>query len=388
MNYFPRQIEKELHEVSQKYSVVTITGPRQSGKTTLVREQFKKLPYFSLENPDVRLLIKSDPRAFINSNPLGAVIDEIQHAPELLSYLQQIVDEKKNNIKFILTGSNQFSILNSISQSLAGRTAVLKLLPLSMDEIRQLLPLKTDEIIYNGFYPAIYSQNLNPTKSYRYYYETYLERDVRQMIHLKDLDLFQKFMRICAGRIGNIFNASSIANEIGTSVPTIKSWISILQASYIVILLQPYFENINKRLIKTPKIYFYDVGLATYLLGIEDYNQISRDPVRGGLFENLVLSELIKYRYNIGMDHNLFFYRDSHSNEIDFVFKKGQELTVIEVKSSQTFHSGFLKGLNHFSSVFGNRIKQKLLVYDGDFEQEVKEAQVVNLKNLMVTLQI
>ncbi|MCK4678444.1 MAG: ATP-binding protein [Bacteroidales bacterium] len=386
MDYFPRQIEAELHEVSKKYPVITITGPRQSGKTTLVRTIFNELPYYNLENPDVRALLKTDPRSFINANPAGAIIDEVQHVPELLSYLQQTVDERKIDVTYVLTGSNQFSILNSISQSLAGRTAILKLLPLSLNEILDVLPDKTDDILYRGFYPAIYSQDLNPTKSYRYYYETYLERDLRQMIQIKDLDLFQKFIRICAGRIGNIFNASSIANEIGASVPTIKSWMSILQASYIVMLLQPYYENINKRLIKSPKIYFYDVGLASYLLGIEDFKQISRDPLRGGLFENLIVMELVKYRFNQGLNHNLYFYRDSHHNEIDIVFKKGQELYAFEIKSAQTFHPGFLKGLNYFDSVFNDRVKQKFLVYDGTFEHVLDKKHVINFRNLTSSL--
>ncbi|MCD4745978.1 MAG: ATP-binding protein [Bacteroidales bacterium] len=338
MSYIKRDIETEVLSASKQYPVITITGPRQSGKTTMVKKLFKNLPYFSLENPDIRSLAINDPRAFLGQNKYGAILDEIQHVPHLLSYLQQIVDENKHSINYILTGSNQFSILNKLTQSLAGRTAILKLLPLTLNEIRHITKNNTDELILHGFYPAVYSDNLNPTKAYRNYYETYLERDLRQIFQIKNLSLFQKFIHICAGRIGNIFNASSIATEVGVSVTTIKSWMSILEASFIVLLLQPYYENINKRLIKSPKIYFYDVGLAAYLLGIEDARQISRDPLRGALFENLVLMELVKYRFNTGFDHNLFFYRDSHQNEVDVVFKKARQLYPVEIKSAQTFH--------------------------------------------------
>ena len=379
--YIPRSIEKEVLEMSNQYPVITITGPRQSGKTTLAKHLFSYLPYFSFENPDVRLLAESDPRSFLNQFDIGAVLDEIQYVPQLLSYLQQIVDENQN-LKFILTGSNQFSLLNKINQSLAGRTAILKLLPFSLEEIPFIKKNTTDDILFTGFYPAIFSRNLNPVKAYRNYYETYIERDVRQLIQLKDLSLFQKFIRICAGRTANLFNASAIASETGVSVKTIQSWISVLEASYIIFRLSPYFENINKRLIKSPKIYFYDVGLASYLLGIENAKQLSRDPLRGALFENMVIIEMIKKRVNRGLDHNLFFYRDSHHSEIDVIQKQGSKLIPYEIKSSQTFHPEFLKGLLRFKKNLPDRITDMYLIYDGELELKNQGVKLLNFRNL------
>lgn len=382
MKYIRRDIEKEVLDASKYFPVVTITGPRQSGKTTMVRNLFADLPYFSFENPDIRLFAKNDPRAFLSQNESGAILDEIHLAPEIISYLQQIVDENKTSTKYILTGSNNFSIIRNVSQSLAGRTAILKLLPFSLNEIQEINTFSTDQLILKGFYPEIYSHNYNPVKVYRSYYETYLERDLRQIVNIKDLSLFQKFIRICAGRIGNIFNASSIASEVGVSVTTINAWISVLEASFVVLLLQPYYENINKRLIKSPKLYFYDVGLASYLLGIEELNQVARDPLRGALFENLVLMDIIKLRYNQGLDHNLFFYRDSHQNEIDIVYKTGHYLITIEVKSSQTFLIDFLKGLKHFKNLMNDKIDKQFLAYDGEYEQKSDGIQIANFRHL------
>ncbi len=380
--YIKRTIEHEVLAMAEVYSVVTITGPRQSGKTTLARHLFPQLPYFSFENPDIRFAVESDPRAFLNQLNNGAILDEIQHIPQLLSYLQQIVDEEKNKLTFILTGSNQFSLLNTISQSLAGRTAILKLLPFSLEEIPMGKKQSTNELLYKGFYPAIHSNNLNPTKAYRNYYETYLERDLRQLIHIKELSLFQKFMKICAGRIGNLFNASAIASETGVSVKTIQSWVSILEASYVIMRLQPYFENINKRLIKSPKLYFYDVGLASYLLGIEKMQHLERDPLRGALFENMVVMEFVKKRFNKGMDNNLYFYRDSHHSEIDLIRRKGNDLNPIEIKSAQTFHPDFLKGLKRFEKLFGKRVGEMLLVYDGELQTKIRDVDIISFRSI------
>jgi predicted AAA+ superfamily ATPase len=380
--YFQRAIEQEVIAMSKAYPVVTITGPRQSGKTTLAKHLFGKLPYHSFENPDTRLLAESDPRGFLNQFDKGAVLDEIQHVPLLLSYLQQMVDERKKELLFILTGSNQFSLLNTISQSLAGRTAILKLLPLSLEEIRSVKQLPTDEIMYRGFYPAIHADGLNPTKAYRNYYETYLERDMRQIIQIRELSLFQKFIRICAGRTANLYNASAMAAETGVSVKTIQSWTSILEASYVIMRLQPYHENIKKRLIKSPKLYFYDVGLATYLLGIEETQQLIRDPLRGALFENMVIMEFVKRRLNQGLDPNLFFYRDSHHFEIDLIQKKGNDLVPYEIKSAQTFHPGFLNGLNRFKKLFTIRVPEMFLIYDGEQQTSIRDVHLLNFRNL------
>ena len=304
----------------------------------------------------------------------------------MLSYLQGIVDEKQTPGMFILTGSQNLSLMNKVTQSLAGRTALLKLLPFSLDELRSsklVQNFSLDDYLLTGFFPRIYDNNLDPTKAYRYYFETYIERDVRQLANLKDVHLFQKFVRLCAGRIGQIFVLSQLANEVGVSSGTIKSWISILEASYIMFLLPPYFSNINKRLIKSPKLYFYDVGLAAYLLGIENVTQIKRDPLRGALFENLVVAELMKYRFNKALDSNMYFYRDSHQNEVDVICKTAHELIGIEIKSAATFHYGFIKNLKYIRGIFKQALKKNLLVYTGDLEQSLDDCMLVNYKTLI-----
>lgn len=386
--YLKRVIEEEVIAMSKQYPVITITGPRQSGKTTLSKVLFNELPYYSFENPDTRLFATTDPRAFLNTNRSGAILDEIQNVPELLSYLQQIVDERRNEVKFILTGSNQFMLLDKVTQSLAGRTAILKLLPLELSEIGEEKSFPTNDLILKGFYPGIYAHNLTPYKAYLNYYETYLERDLRKLIQIKDIGLFQKFIRICAGRAGNLLNASALANETGISVGTVKSWLAILEASYVIFFLNPYFENIGKRYIKSPKIYFYDVGLLAFLLGIEDSNQLSRDPLRGALFENMVVSELIKIRVNKGLDSNVYFYHDSHHNEIDIIIKHGNRLQPVEIKSSQTFHTDFLKQFKHFNKIYPDKTINPVLIYDGEMQQKVLGVEIINFRNIESTVNI
>jgi hypothetical protein len=328
----------------------------------------------------------TDPRAFLKNIPDGAILDEVQHVPDLISYLQQIVDENREKSRFILTGSNQFLLMNKITQSLAGRTAILKLLPLSLKELSSHDTMLTSELIFNGFYPVVHSRLADPTKTYRNYYETYLERDLRHLLQIKDLSLFQKFVRICAGRIGNLFNASAIAGETGVSVSTTKSWISILEASYVIMQLQPYYDNINKRLIKSPKLYFYDTGLACYLLGIENIGQVARDPLYGALFENMVIMDAVKYRYNKGFDHNLYFFCDSHHSEIDLVYKRANELIPIEIKSAQTYHPDFMKGIRYIKKLYPDRIPRSFLTYDGDIELLQNETEIVNFRKLSAKL--
>jgi predicted AAA+ superfamily ATPase len=346
MLYLKRDIEKALITASKLYHVVVVTGPRQSGKTTLVKHLFKDKPYVNLEFPDVSEIIQSDPKAFFNKYKDGVIIDEIQRIPELIRYIQGIVDEKKKKGMFILTGSNQFLLLSKITQSLAGRVAMFKLLPLSLHEMnKQITNSDTSSIILNGFYPAVISEKLPPYMTYQNYYDTYIERDVREISNLKNLSDFRKFVRLCAGRTAQILNANSLSNDIGISVHTVKAWLSILEASFIIFMLPPWYDNIRKRLIKSPKIFFYDVGMVAYLLGIENISQLSRDPLRGALFENMVIMEFIKSRFNKGLDSRYHFYRDNHGNEIDLIEPSGNNIKGVEIKSSQTFNKDFLKGL-------------------------------------------
>jgi predicted AAA+ superfamily ATPase len=383
MRIIHRDITHEVKELFGQYPVVTITGPRQSGKTTLAKQVFPEVPYFSLENIATRERALSDPIGFLEKLTEGVILDEIQRAPDLLSYIQGIVDDFGKPGMFILTGSNQFSLLEKISQSLAGRTAMLKLLPFSFSEVTTISgEIITNDLIIKGLYPGIHSRNLNPNKAYRNYYETYIERDLGQIINIKDLDVFSRFVKLCAGRVGQIWNASNLSNETGVSIHTIQSWISVLQASYIVFLLPPWFGNINKRLIKSPKLYFHDVGLASYLLDIESEVQLDRDPLRGALFENLIISELLKRRFNRGLDSNLYYYRDRHGYEIDVIAGIRDSLELYEIKSSQTFTGDFLKNLRYINKLLGDRIKSSSLVYDGKEEGTIENVRLIPFRKL------
>ena len=347
-----RTIEPLLRQRAENYPVVTITGPRQSGKTTLCRKVFPERAYVNLEAPDMRSFATDDPRGFLAAYPDGVILDEIQRVPSLLSYIQTIVDEKKIPGQYILTGSQQFEVMNTISQSLAGRTALLKLLPLSLSELCTVSPpANSDVAMLRGFYPRIHDQNLNPTEVMGDYFETYVERDLRQLMAVKDLSQFERFVKVCAGRVGQLLNLQSLGNDVGISHACARSWLTILEASYIVHLLHPWHSNVSKRLIKSPKLYFYDVGLAGYLLGLETENQVSRDPLRGNLFENMVVMEALKYRYNQGKRSNLFFFRDSNGNEVDLIAEQGRNLAAIEIKAGATVNPDFFKGLRQFRKV-------------------------------------
>lgn len=381
--WIEREIESELLDLASQYPVVMITGPRQAGKTSLARKTFPDKPYFSLENPDVREQISADPRAFFSANPEGAIIDEFQRYPDILSYIQGIVDEKRQKGQFILTGSNNVTMLSHVTQSLAGRLAILKLLPFTIGEVSGMTKdFKADDYLLNGFYPGIYSEGLNPVKAYRNYYETYVERDIRQLLQIKDLVYFQRFVKLCAGRVGQLFNASSLANEVGVSSMTIHSWLSALEATFIICMVQPWSANISKRMVKTPKLYFCDVGLASYLLGIENVTHVATHPLRGALFENMVTIEVLKKRFNAGLDSNLFFYRDNHGNEVDILQESGYQLNLFEIKSGQTFTSHFLKGLDYLRKLIPDRILNSNLVYAGDQEMAINGHRIMNYKNL------
>lgn len=380
--YIHRELSSVLEEAYRYFSVITVTGPRQSGKTTLIRNLFPHLPYYSLESLDIRSFAENDPIAFLNQNEEGMILDEVHNAPDLLSYIQGIVDEHPDK-RYILSGSSQFAMLKRVTQSLAGRTAVFELMPLSYSETKDLtadVPL--DKLLFNGFYPAIYSGRNVPEFLYPAYMKTYLDRDVRDLLQIKDMMQFHIFIKLCAGRIGSLFKASELANEIGVSPNTITSWLSVLQASYIVTLLPPYFENTSKRLTKMPKLYFLDTGLACYLLGIESPEQLSRDKMRGALFENFVVTEALKQRYNQGKESNLYFYRDSNQNEIDLLLKRNTRLYGIEIKSSMTFHKDFEKALKRIDEWVKAPVDGKAVVYAGNFENTAGEIKLLNYTNM------
>lgn len=383
LDVLAREMASELLEMSKAYPVVTLLGPRQSGKTTLSRALFPEKPYVTLEDMDERRFAENDPKGFLARFSDGAIFDEIQRVPELISFIQGVVDKIDKKGFFILTGSHQLALHESVSQSLAGRTAILKLLPFDINEIAGITrQFSLDEYIYHGMYPRIYKDNLQPTKFYRDYVQTYLERDVRQMVNVKDLALFQQFLKLCAGRTGQIFNGHNLSNELGISYHTVSNWLSVLEASFVVFRLQPYFENFGKRIIKSPKIYFTDVGLATYLLDITTVAQISRDPLRGSLVENLVVSEFIKNRLNKGFEPSFYFYRDSNQNEVDMIFKDGNDLIPIEIKTSQTFHPQFLKGLDYFKALTKERCKRGILIYSGEQEQRLHDFFIYNFRHV------
>lgn len=378
---FKRELETELRDLAEGYPIVTIVGPRQSGKTTLVQNVFPEKEYVNLEFPDTRARALQDPRGFLEQVSNGAILDEIQRAPELLSYIQPLVDEKDQKGMFILTGSHQLELQEAISQSLAGRTALLTLLPLNLAELKAAgFDLPVDEWMLKGGYPRIYKDQLDPTKAYRNYFQTYVERDLRQLIQVKDLMQFERFIQILAGRVGQILNMDDIGGEVGISSHTVKHWISILEASFIVFRLPPYFENFGKRIIKSPKLYFNDVGLATYLLGIQNEIQLSRDPLRGNLFENAILLELKKHQLNRGLDPSLFYYRDVQKNEIDIIYKRGYDLIPIEIKSSKTYHPEFIEKLRFFQSLVKERAPRSFLIYAGEAEQHIQNTHVLNFK--------
>lgn len=380
--YIRRELSQIIEEAARYFSVITITGPRQSGKTTLIRNEFSHLPYYSLENLDIRSYAVNDPVAFLNQHPEGMILDEVHNAPNLLSYIQGIVDEDSER-RFILSGSSQFAMLRKVSQSLAGRTAVFELLPLSYSEIKAQAEGKPlDDLLFDGFYPTIYAGRNVPKFMYPSYLKTYLEKDVRDLLQIKDMMQFHTFIRLCASRIGSLFKASELANEIGVCSHTITAWLSVLQASYIVMLLPPFFENSRKRLTKTPKLYFNDTGLACHLLGIESAQQLARDKMRGALFENFIVMEAMKKRYNLGKESNLYFYRDSNQNEIDLILKNSSGLLGIEIKSAMTYHPDFEKTLRQMDGWVSEPVLGKAVIYTGSLENTAGNIKLLNYKHL------
>ena len=377
-----RDMAPRLIKLFERYPFVTVTGPRQSGKTTLCRETFPHLRYVNLEIPEQREFARSDPNRFLSQLEGGAILDEVQRVPELLSYLQVIADEKGQNSLFVLTGSEQFKLSEAISQSLAGRTALLHLLPFSLAERQQTgAGNSVDDMLYSGFYPRIYDQALEPWQALGDYLETYVERDVRRLGEIRNLSSFRRFVRLCAGRVGQLANLSSLGADAGVSHTTARNWLTLLEASYIVFLLPPFHANIRKRLVKSPKIYFYDVGLASYLIGIERSEQAATHPLRGALFENLVIAEALKYRFNLGRRFNLSFFRDSRGLECDLLFETGHGMSAIEIKSGETVASDYFDSLNRVAKLVPE-IFTKALVYGGTSRQFRSAGEIVPVADL------
>lgn len=361
-----RDLTPVLLRAAAEYPVVTVTGPRQSGKTTLVRELFPDHGYCNLENPETRSLAQEDPRGFFALNPGRLIIDEVQRVPELLSWIQVRVDEAGMKGQYILTGSHQLRLHEAVAQSLAGRTALLRLLPFSIAELRAsgYAPDKGDAL-WKGFMPRVHKDDLEPTFAYRNYFQTYVERDVRQLIRLKDVNLFERFMKLLAARVGQPVNHQSLGNDVGVSATTIREWMSILDASFITFTLPPYYRNFGKRLIKSPKIYFVEPGLATWLLGIETADQALRDPLHGSLFENMVVAEALKERVNQGREANLYYWRDTNGNEVDLLWEKQRKLVPIEIKSAMTWSKDFPRAIRRFRKSIPDT-EPGYVVYAGD----------------------
>ena len=349
-----RNIAPVLLQLATQYPVITLTGPRQSGKTTLTRRLFSDKPYVTLEDPDTRRFATEDPRGFLMQFAQGAILDEIQRAPELTSYLQGLVDADPKPGRFVLSGSHQFELMSQVSQSLAGRTAVLRLLPFTLAEVHRLrggmASQDLAQTLLTGFYPRIHDQSLDPSQALADYFATYVQRDLRQLAAVQDLQRFERFVRLCAGRTGQLLNLSSLGNDAGVTHSTARAWIDLLQSSYIVHLLPPWFANTGKRLVKASKLYFHDVGLACWLLGLRSAEQVARDPLWGSLFENFVIMEAMKDRLNAGETSEMYFYRDSEGNEVDLLIPVGTKMHAIEIKAGATINPDYFKGLKTFAA--------------------------------------
>ena len=378
-----RELSNKLLEISNYYQIVTVTGPRQSGKTTLIKDVFKELPYVLLETPDIKLRAKEDPKSFLSNYPKGAIFDEIQNVPELFSYLQGIIDEN-STIKFVLSGSQNFLLLEKVNQTLAGRTGILKLLPFSTDELKDSNHWNENplEFVFKGMYPRIYDRGIPPQLFYSDYIQTYVERDVRSIKNIGSLSDFSRFLSLCAGRIGQLLNIDSLASDVGIATNTAKEWLSILEASYIIYTLKPHHKNFNKRLVKRPKLYFYDTGLACNLLQINSVNELDMHFAKGNLFENFILTELLKKRFNNAKTSNLYFWRDHHGKEIDCILEKANSLTPIEIKSSKTYQKEHFKHMNYWNKLSDNSKENSYLVYAGNESDHLAYGNLMSWKDL------
>ncbi|MCM1169544.1 MAG: ATP-binding protein [Bacteroides sp.] len=381
-----RLLRHKLVELTSKFPIVTLTGPRQSGKSTLLKNSFPEYRYVSLEDPDMRLFATEDPKGFLATYPDKTIIDEAQRVPELFSYLQSHIDHAGKEGMYLLAGSHNFLLMERISQSLAGRTALLKLLPFSHAEMQagEILPDSLDKEIFTGGYPRLYDKNISPTDYYPFYIQTYVERDVRLMKNIGDLGKFIRCIKLCAGRIGQLLNLSSLANECDVAVSTITNWISVLEASYVCHLLRPDHNNFAKRLVKTPKLYFYDTGLACSLLDIQSPEQLSTHFLRGSLFENLVVNEFIKAAYNRGESPTLSFWRDSTGNEVDLLRYIKGDAQAYEIKSGATFSSDFFKGIVKWAQLSNTPPERCFAIYNGENDIKTTAGNALQWRSLAI----
>lgn len=382
----PRTASRTLAHLARGFPVIAITGPRQSGKSTLARAQFKHLPYVTLEDPDTRSQALADPRRFLRRFGSGAILDEIQRAPELLSYLQGIVDSHQRMGEFVVTGSQQFGLMDRITQSLAGRVGLLHLLPLSHAELRAAgaAPASLEQSLWLGGYPALHAshRSLEPAAWFAAYIASYLERDVRQVLNVGNLALFQRFVLMCAARSGQLLNLNALASDCGISQPTARQWLTVLQASYVVTLLPPYHRNFGKRLVKAPKLYFLDTGLLCQLLRVPDALALQTHGLRGAIFETWVVGEVFKHRYNLGLPADLHFWRDNHGAEIDLVFEDAGRMQAVEIKSGTTFAMDWLQGLRRWKAMTGDASGQPMVLYGGEAGFETADARVLGWREL------
>ena len=379
--YIKREIKDTIIDTCQYFSAIVITGPRQSGKTTLCKTIFPDFDYVNLEDLSLREQISIDPKKFLETHSANLIIDEAHNLPELLSYIQVTIDEYPDR-RYVITGSSNFSLLEKITQSLAGRAALFTLLPLSMSELGNLTTaLSTDTLMLNGGYPAIWGKGQPRRMVYSNYYATYVERDVRQIVNVANLQAFQNFMRLTAGRIGTEFNASALSNAVGVSVKTIQSWLSVLQASYITHILPPFYENIGKRLVKSPKIYFHDTGLLCFLLNIETEQQLAVHPLRGAIFENMVINNVLKNFMNRGTTPQIYFYRDRSQYEIDLMIQTPLGYEAYEIKSSTTFSKSYFDGIVYLKSLLNEKLVSSAVVYAGKEETQTQENGIINYRH-------